>query len=60
MYKELASHMSSPLLLLPLVAMFVFLAVFVVMVAHTLTRSRADVKAWASLPLVVEERDERR
>ena len=60
MYKDLLAHMASPLLVLPLVAMFLFLAVFVAVVARALTRSRAEVTACASLPLIEERNHERR
>ena len=41
----------SPLLMLPLGAMFLFLAVWVVTAVRALTRSRADMDAAARLPL---------
>jgi hypothetical protein len=41
----------SPLLVLPLVAMFLFLSVWVVAAVRVMTRSRADMDAAARLPL---------
>jgi hypothetical protein len=41
----------SPLLALPLVAMFVFLLVWIATSIHALTRPRAEIAAMASLPL---------
>lgn len=52
MNKELLEH--SPLLALPLAAMFLFLAVWVIAAVRVLTRSRGEMAAAARLPL---ERD---
>jgi cbb3-type cytochrome oxidase subunit 3 len=41
----------SPLLALPLVALFLFLVVFVTVVAHALRRRRVEVEETARLPL---------
>ncbi len=41
----------SPLLALPLVAMFLFLAVWVVTAVRVMTRSRAEMEAAARLPI---------
>jgi hypothetical protein len=60
MYKDLLRHLASSLLVLPLIAMFLFLAVFIVIVARALTRSRDEVNACASLPLMEERSHERR
>ncbi len=49
MYKDLLAH--TPLLALPIFAMFVFLAVFVVVVLRTLTGRRHVYDAVAALPL---------
>jgi hypothetical protein len=49
MHRELLAH--SPLLVLPLVAMFLFLSVWVVTAVRVMTRSRADMDAAARLPL---------
>ena len=50
MHKELLSH--TPLLALPIFAMFVFLAVFLGVCAITLTRKRRAYAEVASLPLI--------
>lgn len=55
MYKDLLAQ--SPLLVLPIVAMFMFLAVWVVASIRAMTRSRAEVEEAARLPL--EDDDER-
>lgn len=49
MHKELLSH--TPLLALPIFAMFVFLAVFVAVCAVTLTRKRRAYDQVANLAL---------
>jgi hypothetical protein len=49
MYKDLFAQ--SPLLVLPLVAMFLFLAVFVVVAIRAATSSRTEMDAAARLPL---------
>jgi len=49
MQKEFLAH--SPLLVLPLVAMFLFMSVWLVVAVRALTRSRADLAAAARLPL---------
>lgn len=41
----------SPLLILPLVAMFVFMAVWAVAAVRVMTRSRTDIEEAARLPL---------
>jgi hypothetical protein len=56
MHKELLAQ--SPLLALPLVAMFLFLAVWIVTTVHTLLRPRAEIESAARLPL--EDDDEHR
>jgi hypothetical protein len=56
MHKELLAQ--SPLLALPLIALFLFLAVFVGVVVRALSRSRAEIDACAALPLE-EDRHER-
>jgi hypothetical protein len=55
MHKDLIAQ--SPLLVLPMVAMFLFLAVWVAASIRALTRSRAEVEEAARLPL--EDDDER-
>ena len=49
MHKELFEH--SPLLVFPLVAMFVFISVWVVAAVRAMTGSRAELAAAARLPL---------
>jgi hypothetical protein len=56
MHKELLEH--SPLLALPLLAMFLFLLVWVVAAVRVLTQSRDDLRAAARLPLEEETRHE--
>jgi hypothetical protein len=56
MHTQLLTH--SPLLLLPLAAMFLFLAVWVVTAVRVMTRSRAEIEAASRLPL--EDDHERR
>jgi hypothetical protein len=58
MHRELLEH--SPLLALPLVAMFLFLLVWVVATVRILTRSRDEMRAAAQLPLEPEVSHERR
>lgn len=48
----------SPLLVLPLVAMFLFLAVWVAASIRVMTRSRQEMEAASRIPL--EDMDERR
>jgi hypothetical protein len=55
MYRELLSH--TPLLALPIAALFVFLAVWLAMVTRALTRTRAEVDQTARLPLEEERHD---
>jgi hypothetical protein len=55
---DLLAH--SPLLALPLAAMILFLAVWIVTSIHALTRTRAEVDAVARLPLEEEQADEPR
>jgi hypothetical protein len=49
MYKDLLTQ--SPLLILPMAAMFVFLAVFVAITVREVVRSSSEVDAAARLPL---------
>ena len=49
MHKELLQH--SPLLALPLGAMFLFLSVWVVAAIRVMTRSKGEMLAAARLPL---------
>lgn len=56
MHQELLAQ--SPLLVLPLVAMFLFIAVWVVAAMRVMTRSRTEMHAAARLPL--EDDHERR
>jgi hypothetical protein len=56
MYRDLLSH--TPLLALPMIALFLFLAVWLAMVARAITRGRSEVEAAARLPLE-EDRHER-
>jgi cbb3-type cytochrome oxidase subunit 3 len=49
MYKDL--FVQSPLMVLPLVAMFLFLAVFVSVAIRALTSSRLEMDEAARLPL---------
>ena len=53
MYKDLLAQ--TPLLALPLYALFLFLAVFASVVIRALTRARKDVAVAAHLPLVDDE-----
>jgi hypothetical protein len=57
MHRELFAH--SPLLVLPLAAMFLFLLVWVVATVRVMTRSRDEMLAAARLPLEKEARHER-
>ena len=56
MHKELLAQ--SPLLVLPLMAMFVFIAVWVVTAVRVMTRSRADLEEAARLPFDLEDHHE--
>ena len=49
MHKELFAH--SPLLVLPLIAMFLFMSVWLVVAVRAMTRSSSDLAAAARLPL---------
>lgn len=49
MHAELLAK--SPLLVLPVVAMLLFLAVWIATTIHTLTRPRAQMEAAARMPL---------
>jgi hypothetical protein len=49
MHRDLLAQ--SPLLFLPLTAMFVFLAVWIVTSIHTLLRPRSEIEEAARLPL---------
>ena len=53
MYKDLLAQ--TPLIALPLTALFIFLGVFIVVVLRATTRARHEVAYAASLPLVEEE-----
>lgn len=46
----------SPLLILPIVALFLFLAVWVVAVVRAMTREKQVMEACARMPLAEEER----
>lgn len=48
----------SPLLVLPVVAMLLFLAVWIVTTLHTLTRPRAQMEAAARMPLRSDDGDD--
>jgi hypothetical protein len=56
MHAELLAK--SPLLVLPLVAMLLFLAVWIVTTIHALTRPRAQMDAAARLPLGGDDGDD--
>jgi hypothetical protein len=59
MYRQLLTH--TPLLALPIGALFVFIVVWVAVVARALTRSRAETAHAAALPLdATEERHDHR
>ena len=49
MYKDLLAH--TPLLALPIFAMFMFLTVFVVVVVRTLTRHRGAYAEVSAIPV---------
>jgi len=49
MHGEFLAH--SPLLILPLVAMFIFMAVWAIAAVRVLTRSRAEMDEAARMPL---------
>jgi hypothetical protein len=55
MYKDLLAH--SPLLALPLVAMFLFLFAWVAASVRAMTRPRREVEGLARLPLAEDEHD---
>ena len=57
MYKDFLAH--SPLLALPIAALFVFLGVFVVVVTRTMARRAPAYARLATLPLREEGRHER-
>jgi hypothetical protein len=57
MYKDLL--VQSPLLALPLVAMFLFLAVWIAASIRAMTRSRGEIDVLARLPLVEDEHERR-
>jgi cbb3-type cytochrome oxidase subunit 3 len=54
MYKDLLQ--STPLMLLPLAALFIFLAVFVAVVARAMTRGKGEIDQAAALPLAEDGR----
>ncbi len=56
MYRDLLAH--SSLLVLPLIAMFLFIAVFIGVVVGALVRSRAEIDECAALPLADEDHHE--
>jgi hypothetical protein len=56
MHRELLAQ--SHLLILPIVALFLFIAVFVAVVIRAMARSRADIDAHAALPFADEDRHE--
>jgi hypothetical protein len=58
MHRELLEQ--SPLLILPLVAMFLFLLVWVTATVRAMTRSAEEMALAARLPLEPEARHERR
>jgi hypothetical protein len=57
MYKDLL--VQSPLLALPLMAMFLFLAAWIATSIRALTRSRREIDVLARLPLVEDEHERR-
>jgi len=57
MHKELLQQ--SPLLILPLVAMFIFLGIWVIAAVRVLTKSPAEMAAAGRLPLEPEGRRDR-
>ncbi len=46
---------TSPLLVLPIIALFLFLAVWVVAVVRAMTRNKEEMEACARIPLAAEE-----
>ena len=56
MYRDLMIH--STLLVLPLLALFLFVGVFVAIVIRTFGRGAKDYEALANLPLAKESTDE--
>jgi len=56
MYRDLMMH--STLLILPLLALFLFAAVFVAIVVRTFRHGAKDYEALANLPLAEESTDE--
>jgi hypothetical protein len=54
MYRDLLAQ--SPVLVLPLIAQFLFLAVFIAVVVRAVLKSRAEVDECAALPLEEEKR----
>jgi hypothetical protein len=57
MYKDLLVH--SPLLALPLLAMFLFLFAWIAASVRAMTRPRHEVEGLARLPLVEDEHERR-
>jgi hypothetical protein len=57
MYKDLLVH--SPLLALPVLAMFLFLFVWVAASVRAMTRPRREIDGLARLPLVEDEHERR-
>ncbi len=58
MYRDFLAQ--SPLLALPLAALFLFLGVFVIVVTRTMARRAPEYARAAALPLSKEDRDEHR
>jgi len=56
MHKELLAQ--SQLLILPIIALFLFIAVFVAVVIRTMSRSKNDIAEQAALPFADEDRHE--
>jgi hypothetical protein len=57
MYKDLLVH--SPLLALPLLAMFLFLGAWIAASIRALTRPRREVEVLARLPLAEDDHERR-
>jgi len=57
MYKDLLVH--SPLLALPLLAMFLFLAAWIAASIRAMTRPRGEIDVLARLPLMEDEHERR-
>ena len=57
MYKDLLAH--SPLLVLPLVALVLFVAVYVAILVRTMAKRPPELARVAALPLAAEEPHER-